>query len=118
MAKPTKCVSVEEARKLQDNWVATRSTHIQRAEGSEDCREFVYSVKELEEYLDYVKEESTKQGIDAPGIRIYFGAYNTEKSDKATIFLAPTEGGDSEDDNNYNIDPFNFGTGGWPPKTY
>lgn len=118
MPKPTKCITVEEAKNLQNNWVITRGTEIDKAQGAVDCREFCYSVEELQEYLDYVKEESTKQGINSPGVRIYFAAYDNEKSDKATVFLAPTEGGEEDDGNNYNIDPFNWGQGGWPPHNY
>jgi len=51
MAIPAKCVTVEEARALQDNWKKTREPEINRAIGSIDTREFFYSVAELEEYL-------------------------------------------------------------------
>lgn len=118
MSKPTKCVSVQTARDLQNNWVATRQPEIDRTLGYIDTREFFYSVEELEEFLNYVKDESKKQGITNPGIRIYFGAYNDDKSNKATVFLAPTNGDDKNSDNNYNINPFNLNTGGWPPKKY
>ena len=118
MAKPTKCISVAEARNLQDNWKSTRAADIEKAMGAIDTREFVYSVEELQEFLDYVKSESFKQGIATPGVRIYFAAYNNDASDKATIFIAPTEGNLEDSDNNYNIDPFNMVGGGWPPKNY
>lgn len=118
MAKPAKCISVEEARKLQDNWVSTRAKDIENAQGEEDQREIIYSVEELQEFLDYVKEESTAQGVSNPGIRIYFAAYDNADSDKATVFLAPTKGSAVTSDNNYNIEPFNFGSGGWPPYKY
>ncbi|UAB80364.1 hypothetical protein INR76_09565 [Marixanthomonas sp. SCSIO 43207] len=118
MAKPAKCISVDSARELQDNWVNTRAVEIEQAQGSVDTREFFYSVEELQEYLDYVKDMSTKQGITNPGIRIYFAAYDTQSDDKATIFLAPTNGNTSSSSNNYSIDPLNKGMGGWPPTNY
>lgn len=118
MSKPAKCIPVDSARALQDNWVATRQPEIDRTLGYIDTREFFYSVEELEEFLNYVKEESKKQDITNPGIRIYFGAYNNDKSNKATVFLAPTKGDDKNSDNNYDIDPFNLNQGGWPPKNY
>ncbi|MCR9181804.1 MAG: hypothetical protein NXH73_02660 [Flavobacteriaceae bacterium] len=118
MSKPTKCVSVQTARDLQNNWVATRQPEIDRALGYTDAREVFYSVEELEEFLNYVKSESKKQGITNPGIRIYFGAYNDVKSNKATLFLAPTTGDDKNSDNNYSIEALNDGTQGWPPKNY
>ncbi|MEX0997756.1 MAG: hypothetical protein WDZ45_11960 [Flavobacteriaceae bacterium] len=118
MSKPSKCISVDAARALQDNWVATRQPEIDRTLGYTDAREVFYSVEELEEFLNYVKEESKKQGITNPGIRIYFSAYNDAKSNKATVFLAPTVSDDKNSDNNYSIEALNEGGQGWPPKSY
>ncbi len=117
MSKPKKCISEEKARELQNNWVTTRAVEIERAQGP-DQREVLYSVAELEEYLAYVKDLSTKQGIKEPGIRIYFAAYNDDKSKLATVFLSPTKASNVDAENNYNIDPFNLGHGGWPPHSY
>lgn len=129
MEKPKKCISVENAKILQLKWRESRAKDIDLAQGYQDTREFWYSLEELQGYLDYVKEESTSQGIDKPGIRIYFGAYpKSFKKSYATIFLAPTmertgplEGEDEnlvKADNNYNIDPYNESSGGIPPVTY
>lgn len=127
MPKPAKCVNVEEARKLQDDWKASRAKEIERGQGYQDTREFWYSLDELQEYLDYVKEKSAEQGVKKAGIRIYFGAYPKANGNKsyATVFLAPTkeaaaEGieGSGSDANNYDIDPLNEGTGGNPPSNY
>lgn len=118
MKKPVKCISIEAARALQDNWVESRKEPIDRALGYEDSREAFYTVAELEEFLNYVKGESEKQGISNPGIRIYFGAYNSDKSNKATVFLAPTKGDDKSFENNYTIEPLNLGQNGWPPYSY
>lgn len=118
MKKPAKCITTEAARTLQDNWVDTRKEPIDRALGFEDAREVFYTVAELEEFLSYVKEESEKQGISNPGIRIYFGAYNNSDSNKATVFLAPTVSDDKNSENNYKIESLNEGQLGWPPKNY
>lgn len=127
--KPKKCISVKQARELQEVWCDTRTPEIDKCLGFEDTREFWWSVEELLEYINYVKEESTKQGIDNPGIRIYFGAYPKGKCEMkkgySTVFLAPTEGpneetlkgGDSAN-NNYDIDAYNRGGSGRPPKVY
>ena len=132
MTKPIKCISVVEAKNLQNKWKETRAQEIEQAQGYEDTREFLYSLDELQEYLNYVKEQSNAQGIDKPGIRIYIGAYpktSTQKS-YATLFLAPTkdlfhsfEGLDeleiaNKTENNYEIEPFNIVLGGYPPKDY
>jgi hypothetical protein len=128
MNRPEKCLTVEEARKLQDKWKKTRGKEIEHQQGYQDTREFCYSVKELREYLDYVEDKSKEQGFENPGIRIYFGAYpkTNKKKSYSTIFLAPTKEntGEFEDgkeifgENNYEIDPLNTVTGGWPPKNY
>lgn len=124
MEKPKKCISVEEAREYQNNWKETRGQEIRNSQGYEDTREFWYSLDELQEYLDYVREKSAMQGVKNPGLRIYLSAYpkTAEKRSYSTIFLAPTKENkeaDSEDrENNYEIEPLNTITGGWPPRDY
>ncbi len=128
MGKPKKCISVEEARELQQVWCDTRTPEIDRCIGFEDTREFWWSVEELMEYLKYVKRKSKKQGIENPGIRMYFGAYPDSKCKMkrgySTLFLAPTGapagvGKDGDDDpNNYNLDPLNGGSSRIPPKVF
>jgi hypothetical protein len=130
MEKPKKCISVEKAKALQFKWKESRAKDIDLAQGYQDTREFWYSVKELKDYLDYVLSESKSQGIDEPGVRIYFGAYPKSSARKsyATVFLAATKGrlipieGEDETsvnaENNYNIDPYNESSGGIPPVTY
>ncbi len=127
--RPAKCISIEEARELQTTWCDTRTPEIDRCIGFEDTREFWWSVEELQDYLKYVKKQSRKQGIDNPGIRMYFGAYPASKCKMgkgySTLFLAPTGapaggGKDGIDDapNNYDIEAYNFSQSGHPPKIY
>lgn len=125
MNRPQKCISISEARILQDTWKNSRGKEIQRGQGYEDTREFSFSVEELQQYLDYVKEKSREQGIENPGIRIYFASYpkNGPKKSYSTVFLAPTKGlkilGTEEgNENNYEIEPLNTVTGGKPPIEY
>lgn len=115
MSKPSKCITVAQARELQDNWVATRAVDIERSMGSVDTREFLFSVAELEQFLDYVKAGS---GSLNPGIRIYFGAYDNATTDKATVFLAPTLGTTPGVANDYSLEPMNTVNGGNPPHNY
>ncbi len=127
--RPEKCISVEEAKELQQVWCDTRTPEIDKCLGFEDTREFWWSVEDLQEYLKYVKKMSRKQGIDNPGIRMYFGAYPETKCKMkkgyATLFLAPTgapAGGLGKDGdnspNNYNIESLNGGSSRIPPKVY
>lgn len=116
MIKPSNCITVAEARQLQDNWVATRALDIERSQGSADAREFLFSVAELQEFLDYIKRGSD---VDTPpGVRIYIGAYDKVDSDKATVFLVPTIGTSAGANNNYKLQPLNQGITGFPPKNY
>lgn len=118
MNKPAKCISVDAARELRDQWLDTRGSYYRLANGgNEDCSDVFYTLAELEEYIEYVKTQSKDQGIDKPGIRIYFGAY-ADGGKRATVFLAPTVSEMSDSDNNYKIDPFNLNQGGWPPNNY
>jgi len=116
MSKPSNCITVAEARQLQDNWKATRAVDIEAAMGSVDTREFLFSVAELQQFLDYIKA-GTGLGPQ-PGVRIYFAAYDSATNDKATVFLAPTSGITAGSPNNYNLEPLNQGITGWPPKNY
>lgn len=115
MPKPSNCIPVAEARQLQNNWVATRAVDIEVAMGSPDTREFLFSVAELQQFLDYVKAGS---GVLNPGIRIYFAAYDNITNDKATVFLAPTLGITAGSPNNYALEPLNRSLSGIPPTNY
>jgi len=101
---------------LQNNWVATRAVDIESAMGSVDTREFLFSVDELQQFLDYIKAGTGKG--PQPGVRIYLAAYDNDTSDKATIFLAPTSGTTAGSPNNYNLKPLNQSISGFPPKNY
>ncbi len=128
MKRPVKCVTVEKARELQKEWKISRGKEIERGQKYEDTREFFYSVDELQEYLDYVRAKTEEQGLKDPGIRIYLGAYPKSAKEKSysTIFFVPTsrklsvsENTEEEtDENNYDIDPLNHGSGGIPPTSY
>ena len=117
MAKPANCISVSDARDLYNQWQSTRETLI-HASYAQDPSDFTFSLSEIQEFIDYVKDESAKQGILKPGIRIYFGARQASLTTAATVFLAPTNGTSGTSPNNYNIDAFNWGQSGWPPNNY
>lgn len=117
MAKPQKCISIQRAETLYNNWHSVRAATLATL-NSNDPSDFTFSLSELQEFLDYVKAESDSQGIKDPGIRVYFAAYSGENSNTATVFLAPTKGSDSDSSNNYDIESFNTVVGGWPPNVY
>jgi len=118
MSKPKNCIPVAEAKTLQKRWMDTRALEIKAAEGVEDACDFTFSLTDLEEFVAYVRDQSNKQGISDPGVRVYLAAYDTAKSKKATVFLAPTKGVGGNAENNYSAEPLNRGQQGWPPNVY
>ncbi len=93
--------------------------------GFKDSYETWFSVEELEDYLNYVKENIPAE--EKPGIRIYFGNYGKEassKKDHSTVFLAPTRRGNDQEnaattnENDYSLDAYNNGEQPWPPAPY
>ncbi|MFT4801333.1 MAG: hypothetical protein ACI93N_001104 [Flavobacteriaceae bacterium] len=118
MGRPKNCITVTEAKALQKQWNDTRAVDIERATGTKDVCAVTFNIDQLQEFIDYVKAESTKQSIDAPGIRVYFAAKDSKSGGKATVFLNATESDDGNSANNYNIDPLNKGGNGWPPNAY
>lgn len=115
MGKPKSVISVEDARKMQQNWVKSRGSVLQKERGEADGHDFVFSVAELQEFLDYIK---AKTSSDNPGVRIYLGAYGPKITDQATLFLSATKGDSSDDEDDYDIEPLNRVLNGIPPRIY
>lgn len=115
MQKTSAYITEAEARELQQNWIKTRAADIKIGRGKEDVREFLFSVEELQNYLNYIKEKSTSNN---PGVRIYLAAYSDKANSEATIFLAPTKGVLPDSENDYDIQPINKAVNGWPPRNY
>ncbi len=117
MKKPTDCISVADGKKLQANWNSTRAVDIERGQGSKDPCCFTFNIDQLQEYIDYVKEQ-TKGDLKQAGIRVYFAAYDNQSTDKSTVFFCASESDNGNSNNNYNVDPLNRGNTGWPPKAF
>lgn len=115
MSKPSNCISVTKARELQKHWLETRGEYIKKEMGTPDAFEFLFSIDELQQFIDYVKAGTTGH---TPGVRIYLGAYNAATNDKATVFLVPTLGITADSENNYDLEVLNNGLQGIPPRIY
>ncbi|WP_372746675.1 hypothetical protein [Lutibacter sp.] len=123
-----KKITFEEAKKLNQNFVKTRSKAIDSAIGKNDAVSSWFSLDELKEYIAYVEEQGKLKKIDVTGLRVYFGAYNNSekegtKKDLTTVFIVPTQkneklkgkvGGDNSDITD--IDGLNGGGLGYPPS--
>lgn len=108
-------ITVEEARQLFNNWQNSRAQVIANELGETDAHEFLFSLSDLEEYLQYVRANSS---VANPGIRIYLGAYGDSDGNKATVFLVPTKGTQTSSENDYDLKPINRGLGGVPPRSF
>lgn len=127
MSISKKLISVERAKELQAEWRKTRNYVTTNGNRHEDTCEFHFSLEELQDYLNYVKEESEKQGIKNPGINIWLGAYeaNEKRPNLTTIFLSATKDKNEPDEDtsrdyleNEEIQPMNVIQGPWPPGKY
>ena len=118
MSKPKDCIPVADAKALQKNWNDNQAKDIEKAMGSKDVCAVTFNIDQLQEFINYVKSESTKQNIEKPGIRVYFAANDKLDDKKATVFLNATENDGGDSANNYEIDPLNRGNGGYPPNAY
>lgn len=129
--QPKQLITKEFAKQLNQEYNAERANLKARITHEEDANAVWYSLEELENYINYIKEEGESQGIEVTGIRFYLGVYpkNTEakeKIGKTTIFLTPTKKNDvdgvmrfavmEENVDATEIEPMNYGTMGNPPK--
>lgn len=115
MSKPQDCIPVSKAKILRKNWVETRAKFIEKELSSQDVSDVLFSLDELQQFLDYVKANTKNH---TPGIRIYFAADELALTGKATVFLAPTLGISNNSPNNYDLEPLNNGLQGMPPTNY
>lgn len=132
IGKPQNAISVKKAKELSSNF-DKRYHAMSEVIGKPDNRSSWHSVKELEQYIAYIKTEGAKKGLAVNGIRIYFGAYDSipvNKSNLSTLFLVPTVKAkardqkgvknfaavDDENDDTEELMPLNLGSIGQPPS--
>ena len=135
--KPKGCITVEEAKKLERNYVEKIEKTLEKDLGCQECREFWWSLEELDEYIHYVKKEAEEKGYKNLGLRFYLGKYDKDqnKHEDVTMFIAPTGINTKEplapikgqvvgaksvdvDNNIYGVAAFNGGHSRKPPKDY
>ena len=115
-------IKPSDAETLLENWKNGPGKAITNS-NYKDAYETWFSVDELMEYLQYVKDNIPNN----PGVRVYFGKYDEDagpgkEKGLTTVFFAPTKGGSHDNpeeiENEKELDPFNIGHGGWPPSNY
>ncbi|UOB17708.1 hypothetical protein [Abyssalbus ytuae] len=136
--RPKKCITVKEAKTLQANYVSKIEKILKEKLGKEECRDFWWSLEDIEEYITYFKVEAAAKGYKNLGLRFYLGKYDSDNDgypDQTTMFIAPTGVQTNEDfvslkgetigamtastdDNIYEIEAMNDGFAGVPPKNY
>lgn len=134
LAKPNKpkgVVTVAEAIQLNDNWTKYRKPAIDstlKIQGvdREDYRSAWWSLKDINDYLAYAKQQSDSLGYTVTGVRVCLGVYGENagqnKKDLTTMFIVPTGEKSTSKASSLNITiaaaadlpvpPMNDGTGG------
>jgi hypothetical protein len=118
-------ISQNEAKKLCQNFLDTKSAAMDKIVGKEDVNAIWFEIKDLEDFLSYAKREANNQKETVNGIRVYLGSYDTTHENKdlagrTTIFLSATIAGTENLGNalDLNADAFNMGLLGVPPKRF
>lgn len=123
-----KLISNEQALELNECFKSKQNDGFGAENDSNFSCSSWYSLEDLEGYINYVKEQASKQKINVDGIRFYFGVYpeNAEDKSKAgqnTMFMCPTKATLSislEDECNSKdvttISAMNYGSTGRPPR--
>lgn len=96
--KPNGVISVKEAIALNDNWTNERQKAVDSAAQSygreKDDRSTWWSLADIENYLDFAKNEAESLGYNMSGIRVYLGVYGEDagqsKKNLTTMFIVPT----------------------------
>ncbi|WP_026915630.1 hypothetical protein [Christiangramia portivictoriae] len=128
MNPPNKCITIQKAKELQKEWRETRATVTTNGTTHKDTCEFHFDLEELQEYINYVREQSRKNDAERPGINVWLGAYPAEDDRPSlnTIFFSATRKmkPEEEDDSGRDylesdeIEPMNTVGGLWPPLPY
>lgn len=125
--KPKGLITVDEAKKLSENLTRQKEDPNSKLFQMDSNRSFWWSLKDLQQYILYAREECNKKGESINGLRFYIGAYGPEKNNTTTMFMVPTcekrhgfvkeqEGSEIQDPPNASrISPLNGGVGGIPP---
>ncbi len=127
--KPKKCITSKKAKKLQDRYVKVIEKALKKEFKKDICRDFSWSLEELEDYIAYVKSEAKEKGYKDLGLRFFMGKYeDDEEKGDVTMFIAPTGTkenmvlksavSDDDDDTIEDIDPYNSGHSRIPPRNY
>ncbi len=95
LERPTQLITRKFAKDLHLNFMKYRASIIAKYIQKEDANAVWFSVEELENYIQYIKEKGERTGYDVNGIRVYFGVYPEQKkyAEKAglmTVFLQAT----------------------------
>lgn len=128
---PSQTISLDQAQRLQEEYVRTRSEIVNKTLGFEDTRDFWFSLDSVEQYIRYVRSESKKQGLEDLGLRIFYAAYPKESKEEwpnpgfSTVIIVPTHG-KPDLGNGFlpsppvqktsNVKAYNYGNAGQPPK--
>jgi len=98
IVKPKGLITPDQAKALNNNWTKYRKAAVDsaaRRQGREiDNRSTWWSVKNIENYIAYSKQQTDSLGYSITGLRVYLGVYGANagrtKKDLTTMFIVPT----------------------------
>jgi len=93
---PEGIITLEESKKLYDNYTRYRAESIEKFEKENfENQEFVatrytdFDYKDLKQYIEFVEQEAAKANVDVSTVRVYY-ANNGGKTHQNSIFFVPT----------------------------
>jgi hypothetical protein len=119
-------ITLEKGKELNLNYNTQTPLRL-TANGADDANAVWYSLEDLENYINYIKNEGVQKGYTVDGIRFYIGKYSAAEANGragyTTIFLSPTGSPVGQTNSTSQgskdittIKPLNFGSMGNPPK--
>lgn len=113
IVKPKDVITPDQAKILNNNWTEYRKAAVDSAaarQGREiDNRSTWWSIKNIENYIAYSKQQTDSLGYGLTGLRVYLGVYGKNagqtKRDLTTMFIVPTV---KKVKDKASMNPFNF----------
>lgn len=112
-----KPISRKLAKELQENF--NRKFDVK----ADDTNAVWFSIDAIEKFIEESKAKAIVNGRQVDGLRFYFGIYpedksfEQEKQGRTTLFVTPTNPGQSsQSDDDQELDVMNYGGFGKPPR--
>lgn len=116
-------ISQEEAKKLCQNYLDTKSAAMDKIVGQADANAVWFDLQDLRKFLSHARRKGKQQKVVVNGVRVYFGSYDSDHQNKdlagrTTVFFSATVAGNGLAANALDLEAeaYNMGLLGVPPK--